>query len=90
MTRGTLVTLGLGVGMGLAVGVVGCAEEGKPGAACEGELGGGGGVAPAALGASLGVGYGGGALCRLGVSGPATLSMYVENFLRNFRFLLVT
>ena len=40
--------------MGLAgdsIGLVGSAEEGKPGAACDGELGGGGGVALAVLGA---------------------------------------
>ena len=86
-------TMGLGEGMELArgsIGMAGPAEEGKTGAAGDGELGGGGGVAPAVLGAGLGLGCGEGVPCRLGISGPATFSMYVENFLRNFRFLLVT
>ena len=71
---------------GGSIGMAGPAEEGKTGAAGDGELGGGGGVAPAVPGAGLGLGV----LCRLGVSGPATFSMYVENFLRNFLFRLVT
>lgn len=44
------MTMGSGVGMGLAggsIGLVGSTEEGKPEAACDGGLGGGGGVAPA-------------------------------------------
>ena len=84
--------MGLGVGLGVAgcsIGVAVSAED-KPGVTSDGELGGDGGVALAALGAGLGVGCGGGALRGLGISGPATFSMNVENFLRNFLFRFVT
>ena len=43
--------------LGGSIGLVGSSEDGMLGAACDGELGGGGGVAPAVPGVEVGLGY---------------------------------